>query len=192
MDVRPRRRNVLECPVPQSMVAFTVPASATVTVVPEPRFVFHVVTNGTETVKLSEVTPLTPFAVKLRLWGPAPVIARSVNVATPFRAVTVVVPVSVPLPDAFVTVTASVLDVTVFPEASRMATTGCVVNGAPLRAPAAGARRATWVGRQGPRSPRTRRAGPAWLPGSGRVRVPWALLIVKGCAFQSKTWPLVS
>ena len=56
--------------------------------------------------------------------------------ATPFTALTVDVPITV-APLETVSVTAAVLPVTVFPPASRMATTGCVVKAAPLAAPAA-------------------------------------------------------
>ena len=78
---------------------------------------------------------MTPLALKASVCAPVPVMARFVKVATPFAALTVVVPLSVPLPDPLATVTASVLLVTVFPAASRTATTGCCVNAAPLIAP---------------------------------------------------------
>ena len=59
-----------------------------------------------------------------------------VKVATPFTAVAVKVPTVVPLP-LTVMVTAAVLVVTVLPKASRMVTTGWVVNAEPLALPAA-------------------------------------------------------
>lgn len=55
--------------------------------------------------------------------------------ATPFTAVTVVVPPSVPLPLANATVTVAALAVRL-PLASRICTTGCVVNATPVTAPA--------------------------------------------------------
>ena len=58
-----------------------------------------------------------------------------VKVATPFTAFTVAVPTVVPLP-LTVMVTAAVLLVTVLPKASRMVTTGWVVNAEPLALPA--------------------------------------------------------
>ena len=61
------------------------------------------------------------------------------KVTTPFTALTVVVPPSVPpVPDWIATVTAVVAPVTVFPAESRIVTTGCVVS-APPDAPLAGA-----------------------------------------------------
>jgi len=59
------------------------------------------------------------------------------KVATPLDAVAVAVPTTVP-PLLTAIVTTALLPVTVFPPASRIATTGCVVNAAPLIAPAAG------------------------------------------------------
>jgi hypothetical protein len=64
------------------------------------------------------------------------VITRLVNVATPATAATVVVPESVPVPEAFETVTSVVDVVTVFPPESVTLTTGCVVKADPLTAPA--------------------------------------------------------
>jgi hypothetical protein len=58
-------------------------------------------------------------------WLAAPVIAKSVNVAVPATAVTVVVPDNVPVPDVNAAVTDAVDDVR-FPKSSRITTTGCV------------------------------------------------------------------
>jgi hypothetical protein len=54
-----------------------------------------------------------------------PVITRFVNVATPLLAATVVVPESVPVPDAIVATTFTDEFVTVLPLASTIRTTGC-------------------------------------------------------------------
>ena len=62
---------------------------------------------------------------------------RPLNVATPFVAVTVAVPLSVPLP-AFVPIATVMLaldDVTVLPYASSTVTTGCVVQAVPAAPP---------------------------------------------------------
>ena len=61
---------------------------------------------------------------------------RLVNVATPATAVAVVVPESVPLPEAFETVTTAVDVVMVLPPESVTLTTGWVVKADPLTAPA--------------------------------------------------------
>jgi hypothetical protein len=58
------------------------------------------------------------------------------NVAMPLEAVAVAVPTTVP-PVLTVMVTTALLPVTVLPYASCIATTGCVVNAAPLTDPAA-------------------------------------------------------
>ena len=56
---------------------------------------------------------------------------RSVNVATPLEAVAVSVPLNVPVPVALLTVTTAEDDVTVFPAASTMRTTGWLVKADP-------------------------------------------------------------
>ena len=66
-----------------------------------------------------------------------PLIPTVVNVATPPTAATVAVPTTV-AGEFTVMVTDAVLVVTVLPPASWTVTTGCVVNAAPLGAPAAG------------------------------------------------------
>ena len=76
---------------------------------------------------LENVTVVAPPTV--------PVSLRFVNVAVPAEAVAVVVPPSVPGPAVTAAVTTTV-DVVRLPLASRMRTTGCVVNAAPLAAPA--------------------------------------------------------
>ncbi len=66
-----------------------------------------------------------------------PLMPTSLKVATPLEAVAVAVPTTVP-PELTVIVTTELLSVvTVFPDVSWIATTGCVVNAAPLVAPAA-------------------------------------------------------
>jgi hypothetical protein len=66
---------------------------------------------------------------------PDPLTVRSVNLTTPLTALTVVVPLKVPLPLAIAAVTATVDVVTrVFVE-SRTSTTGCGDNGDPDAAP---------------------------------------------------------
>jgi len=84
-----------------------------------------------------DVTAVREVGVNVNVNGPAvPVIRKVVNVATPFTAATVVVPDSVPpVPEAIVATTFTVELVTVFPLASTMRTTGCVVKFAPLTAP---------------------------------------------------------
>ena len=67
-----------------------------------------------------------------------------VKVATPFTAFTVAVPTVVPLL-LTVMVTAAVLLVTVLPKASRIVTTGWVVNAEPLALPADAVVRTTCV-----------------------------------------------
>ena len=54
----------------------------------------------------------------------------------PFTAFTVVVPSSVPAPEAIIAVTAVRANVTGTPEASSSWTAGCVVRGTPFAAPA--------------------------------------------------------
>jgi len=86
------------------------------------------------TVKLADVALLRPVAVKRNVCGPLLVSTRFVNVATPFTAFTIAVPLNTPVPVNTAAVTAAVL-VVWLPFASRMAITGCVVNAAPLAAP---------------------------------------------------------
>jgi hypothetical protein len=73
-----------------------------------------------------DVAEVKPVESKVRVYDELvrPVKVRSVNVATPPTAVTLVVPPIVP-PEA-VAVTVAVEDVTVFPFASAIRTTGCV------------------------------------------------------------------
>ena len=87
------------------------------------------------TVKLADVAMDSPDDAKLSVCAPTPVSARFANVATPFTAFTVSVPLNVPPPLAIATVTAAALLVRLLP-ASRIATTGCVEKAAPLTAPA--------------------------------------------------------
>jgi hypothetical protein len=87
--------------------------------------------------KLLEVATVSDVGVKARVKLPAvPVRTRSVKVATPLTAATVVVPLRVPVPDAIDATTLTVDDVTVFPEASVTLITGWVVKATPATAPA--------------------------------------------------------
>jgi hypothetical protein len=87
--------------------------------------------------KLLEVTAVRDAGVKVRVKFPAvPVITRLVNVATPATAVAVVVPESVPVPEAIDATTLPVNDVTVLSPESVTLTTGWVVKADPLTAPA--------------------------------------------------------
>jgi hypothetical protein len=82
------------------------------------------------TLMLFEVAATRLFAVKRSVNVPDPVMARFVNVATPFTAVTTVVPDSVPEPLAMLTVTgAESLTTLLLP--SRICTTGCVLSALP-------------------------------------------------------------
>src|SRR5689334_4054740 len=76
-------------------------------------------------------------ATKLSVRAPRlPLMRRSTNVTTPDTALTDVVPLSVPPPDASTADTVVALEVTRFPAASWTSRTGCVVNGTPTTAPA--------------------------------------------------------
>jgi hypothetical protein len=87
--------------------------------------------------KLLEVAAVSDVGVKLRVKLPAlPERTRSVKVATPFTAATVVVPLRVPVPEAIDATTLTVDDVSKFPDASVILITGWVVKAAPLTAPA--------------------------------------------------------
>jgi hypothetical protein len=61
----------------------------------------------------------------------------SLKLATPLEAVAVAVPTTVPLELTVIVTTELLSVVIVFPYASWIATTGCVVNASPLAAPAA-------------------------------------------------------
>ena len=83
-----------------------------------------------------EVTALRDAGVKVRVKLPAvPVMTRLVNVAIPDDAVTVVVPESVPVPEAIDATTLTVEEVTVLPLASTIRITGWVASWDPLAAP---------------------------------------------------------
>jgi hypothetical protein len=83
-----------------------------------------------------DVIAVSDVGVNVKVKFPAvPVITRFVKVATPLDAATVVVPESVPVPDAIVATTFTDEFVTVFPPESTMRTTGCCVNATPLTAP---------------------------------------------------------
>ena len=84
-------------------------------------------------VKLAEVTDVNEVEAKVKVYVPAVVCVKLVNVATPLTAATVVVPPNVP-PDA-VTVTEAVEPVVVLPEASTIRTTGCVAKAVPEVSP---------------------------------------------------------
>ena len=86
--------------------------------------------------KLLELAAVSDVGVKVKVKLPAvPERTRSVKVATPATAATVVVPLKVPVPEAIDATTLTVDDVTVFPDESVMRTTGWVVNATPLTAP---------------------------------------------------------
>jgi hypothetical protein len=86
--------------------------------------------------KLLEVAAVSDVGVKVRVKFPAvPERTRSVKVATPLIAATVVVPLKVPVPDAIDATTLAVEVVAVFPEASVTLITGWVVSATPLTAP---------------------------------------------------------
>jgi len=85
----------------------------------------------------SEVAGVNEVGVKVRVNSPvAPVMTRSVKVAIPATAATVVIPPSSPEPVAIDATTSTVELVTVLPLASMMRMTGWVVRGDPLGAPA--------------------------------------------------------
>jgi hypothetical protein len=76
-------------------------------------------------VRLLDVTAVKESGVNLKVNAPAvPVTTRSVNVAIPFDAAIVVVPLSVPVPDAMDATTFTVEVVTVLPPESTIRITG--------------------------------------------------------------------
>lgn len=81
---------------------------------------------------------MRPVLAKVRVYAvlAVPLIPTPLKVATPFTAFRVTVP-TVDAPALTDIVTEAVLEVTVLPPESRIATTGWVVNAAPLTAPAA-------------------------------------------------------
>jgi hypothetical protein len=87
--------------------------------------------------KLLEVAAVREVGVKVRVKFPTvPERTRSVKVATPLTAATVVVPLKLPpLPDPMEATTFTVEVVTVFPEESVILTTGWDVSANPLTAP---------------------------------------------------------
>jgi hypothetical protein len=86
--------------------------------------------------KLLEVAAMSDVGVKARVKLPAvPERTRSVKVAIPFTAATVVVPLNVPVPEAIDATILTVEVVTVFPDESVIRTTGWVVSATPLTAP---------------------------------------------------------
>src|SRR5687768_16205937 len=89
-----------------------------------------------DTVNAVDAAGVTPAPVNWMVCVPEPVMARSANVATPFTALTVVVPESVPDPLTTVAVTGSEEAATRLFPASRTCTTGCTENAAPDTAPA--------------------------------------------------------
>jgi hypothetical protein len=83
------------------------------------------VAEPTPRAKLLEVAAVNDVGVKVRVKLPAvPERTRSVKVATPLTAATVVVPLKVPVPEAIEATTLTVDDVTVFPDESVIRTTG--------------------------------------------------------------------
>ena len=97
--------------------------------------------RGTWTAVIGPEVPTLPAAsgsdpaVNVTVTGPVPATPRFVKVATPLTALTVVVPISCPVPLAIEAVTCAVEFETSTPVASLSNTTGCVVNGTPLSAP---------------------------------------------------------
>jgi hypothetical protein len=86
--------------------------------------------------KLLEVAAVKDVGVNLRVKLPAvPERTRSVKVATPLTAATVVVPLKVPVPEAIDATTLTVEVVAVFPGASVTRTTGWIESATPLTAP---------------------------------------------------------
>ena len=81
-------------------------------------------TSGVVTVKVPEVAAVSAAGVNVSVWFPLPVITRLVKFATPATALTAVVPLKVPDPDAIEATTLTVEEVTVLPEASVILTTG--------------------------------------------------------------------
>jgi hypothetical protein len=85
--------------------------------------------------KLLEVAAVSDVGVKARVKFPAvPERTRSVKVATPLIAATVVVPLNVPDPEAIDATTLAVEVVAVFPDESVIRTTGWIVSATPLTA----------------------------------------------------------
>ena len=79
------------------------------------------------TVSAFEVAAVKPLGVNLKVKAPAvPVITKLVKVATPATAAIVVVPLSVPVPDAIAATTFEVKPVIAFPLPSTTRTTGWV------------------------------------------------------------------
>ena len=74
------------------------------------------------------------MTLKLKVCKPLPVMARSVNVATPLMALTFTVPLKLPLPLALLAVTSAVDEVIVAPLGPMMRTTGWPPKAEPERA----------------------------------------------------------
>ena len=87
-----------------------------------------------------EMTLVYPAELKISVWFPmAPVIAKSVKIATPLALVVAVgPPPSVPAPLAIAAVTTTPAWLTAFPTASRSWTCGCCANTIPLAGAAEG------------------------------------------------------
>jgi hypothetical protein len=111
--------------------------NATLSVVPtDARVIATLVAAPAASAKLLEVAAVRDAGVKVSMKFPAvPVIRRLVNVATPATAVAVVVPESVPVPEAIDATTVPVNDVTVLSPESVTRTTGWVVIIALVAAP---------------------------------------------------------
>jgi hypothetical protein len=111
--------------------------NATLSVVPtDATVIATLVAAPAASAKLLEVAAVRDAGVKVSMKFPAvPVIRRLVNVATPATAVAVVVPESVPVPEAIDATTLPVNDVTVLSPESVTRTTGWVVKADPLTAP---------------------------------------------------------
>ena len=84
----------------------------------------------------ADVIAVNDVGVNVNVLAPTvPVNLKSVNVATPEEAATVVVPDNVPPPEATVTTTFTDEFVTVFPPESTIRITGCCVKSTPFTAP---------------------------------------------------------
>ena len=126
-------------PAPSTTITTGCVASA----IPEPAVadgtVWKVSAAGAPTprAKLADVAAVSPVLAKPSVRAPAvPVIDSPLKLAMPLTAFTVAVPPSVPPPDAIVTVTGALDDVTRLLLASRTWITGCVWKAKALAAPA--------------------------------------------------------
>jgi hypothetical protein len=98
--------------------------------------IMALVAAPTLSAKLLEVAAVSDVGVKVKVKFPGvPESTKSVKVATPLTAATVVVPLKVPDPEAIDATTLAVEVVAVFPDPSVIRTTGWSVSATPLTAP---------------------------------------------------------